>query len=101
MQNYQVVCLKMAKMVKKKKKQAKKIRIYDMKLTWEFILQKSNNQGMPNNPSTSKVPSIKMTTAHNDNTGALKGTKPPSESKKSKYNQYCFNVLTYIEILIR
>ena len=37
MQNYQVVCLKMAKMVKKKK-QAKKIRIYDMKLTWEFIL---------------------------------------------------------------
>ena len=42
-----------------------------------------------------------MTTAHNDNTGALKGTKPPSESKKSKYNQYCFNVLTYIEILIR
>lgn len=38
MQNYQAVCLKMAKMVKKKKKQAKKIRIYDMKLTWEFIL---------------------------------------------------------------
>lgn len=81
-----------------KKKQAKKIRIYDMKLTWEFILQKSNNQRMSYNPSTSKVLYIKMTTAHN--TEALKDTKLLSESKKSNYNQYYFNVLTYIEILI-
>lgn len=88
----------MAKMVKKK---AKKIRLYDMKMTWEFILQKSNNQRMPHNPSTSKVLYIKMTAAHNDHTEALEDTKLLSESKKSNYNQYCFNVLTYAEILIR
>ena len=53
---------------------------------------------MSYNPSTSKVLYIKMTTAHN--TEALKDTKLLSESKKSNYNQYYFNVLTYIEILI-
>lgn len=56
---------------------------------------------MPHNPSTSKVLYIKMTAAHNDHTEALEDTKLLSESKKSNYNQYCFNVLTYAEILIR
>lgn len=55
---------------------------------------------MPYNPRTSKVLYIKMTAAHNDHTEALEDTKLLSESKKSNYTQYCFNVLTYTEILI-
>ena len=53
---------------------------------------------MPYNPSMSKVLYIKMTVAHNNSIEALKVL---SESKKSNYNQYGFNVLIYIEILIR